>query len=279
MSDTSRVALITGGGRGLGKVMALALVEAGHRVILSSTDQASLEETASESAAPERVATIVANLDKPGEAERLAEEAEAVFGQVDILFNNAGVSVNILRTDYLQKPFKFWEADRAVIEKFFAINSVAPMVLSIRLAPAMVERGWGRIISNTTSLDTMLRFSLYGGSKAALEAETAVWANNLADTGVTANVLVPGGGAGSRMTDDVGLPRELVLPPEVMAPPAVFLASAASNAFTGRRILANRWQQAGPQATIEEAMAASDPIAWTGYGAQGVHPDMAMEKK
>jgi len=279
MSDISRVALITGGGRGLGKVMALALVKAGHRVVISSTDKASLEETAAESVAPERVAIIVANLDQSGEAERLAEEAEAAFGHIDILFNNAGVSVNILRTDYLQNPFKFWEADRAIIEKFFAINAVAPMVLSIRLAPAMVKRGWGRIISNTTSLDTMLRFSLYGGSKAALEAETAVWSNNLAGTGVTANVLVPGGGAGSRMTDEVGLPRDLVLPPEIMAPPAVFLASRASDNFTGRRILANRWQQVGEDATHEEAMAASDPIAWTGYGAQGVHPEMAMEKK
>lgn len=279
MTD-SRVVLLTGGGRGLGRIMALALLEQGHRVILSSTDRASLEEVAEESGAGNRVAVIPANLAESGEAERLGDEAEAVFGQVDVLINNAGVSVNMVRTDYVTgKPFKFWEANRAIIEKFFAINTVSAMVLAIRFAPGMVERGWGRIVNNTTSLDTMLRFSLYGGSKAALEAETAAWSNNLAGTGVTANVLVPGGGTASRMTDEVGIPRELVMPAEIMAPPMVFLASNASNDFNGRRILASRWQADAGKTPMEIAMAASDPVAWTGYGTQGVQPEMAREKK
>jgi NAD(P)-dependent dehydrogenase (short-subunit alcohol dehydrogenase family) len=275
----SRVVLLTGGGRGLGRVMAHALVAAGHRVILSSTDQASLTETANTSSAPTNVTTIVANLAESGAAEQLAEEAQQVHGQVDILVNNAGVSVNLVRTDYLQKPFMFWEANREIIENFFAINAVAPMVLAIKLAPAMVDRGWGRIVSNTTSLDTMLRFSLYGGSKAALEAETAVWSKNLEGSGVTANVLVPGGGAGSRMTDEVGLPRDQLLPPEIMAAPMVFLASDESAGFTGRRILANRWIEKAGTTPVEIANAASDPIAWTGVGAAGVHPESVMEKR
>ncbi|MGE0233728.1 MAG: SDR family oxidoreductase, partial [Flavobacteriaceae bacterium] len=154
---SSRTVLLTGGGRGLGRVMALSLLGAGHKVILSSTDKTSLEEVARESGAGERVATITANLSQSGEAERLAEEATKFFGPIEVLVNNAGVSADSLRDNYLANPLKFWEATREQIEKFFAVNSIAPMVLAGKLAPAMIERGWGRIIGNTTSLDTMLR--------------------------------------------------------------------------------------------------------------------------
>jgi NAD(P)-dependent dehydrogenase (short-subunit alcohol dehydrogenase family) len=123
------------------------------------------------------------------------------------VFNNAGMSVSALRTDALSRPYRFWEANRAIMEQFFAVNVIAGMVLAVKLAPAMMRRGWGRIVSNTTSLDTMLKQTLYGGTKAALEAETAVMARDLAGSGVTANVLVPGGGTGTRMTDQLGLPH------------------------------------------------------------------------
>ena len=272
----SRTALITGGGRGLGRVMALALLAAGHRVVLSSTDQVSLDEVARQSGAgPERVATLIANLAETGAAERLAQQAPKMLGPIDLLFNNAGLSVGAVRADALAHPYRFWESDRAVIETFFAVNTVAAMILAARLAPGMMQRGWGRIVSNTTSLDTMLKQSLYGGSKAALEAETAVMARDLAGSGVTANVLVPGGGTGTRMTDRLGLPREVLIHESVMAAPAVFLASSESDDFTARRILANRWNGALP--VREAAAAASDPIAWTGTGTPGVQPAAAAK--
>jgi len=266
----SRVVLLTGVGRGLGRVMALALLEGGHRVILSSTDQKTLDEVAAESGAGDRVATIRANLAQGGEAERLAEEAQKVFGPIDVLVNNAGIGIDTLRENYMENPMNFWEASRAQIETFFAINTISPMILAGRLAPAMVERGWGRIVGNTTSLDTMLRMPLYGGSKAGQEAELSVMAHNLAGTGVTANVLVPGGATGSRMTDRVGMARSEVFPDTIMAAPILFLASDDSDGFTARRILANRWDTA--LAPKEAAAKASDVIAWTGFGIQGVQP-------
>jgi 3-oxoacyl-[acyl-carrier protein] reductase len=270
----TRVALITGGGRGLGRVMALALLKAGHRVVLSSTDLSSLRQVAAESRlGANRVATLAANLAVAGEAERLAEQAQQLFGQIDMLFNNAGMSVSSLRTDAITRPYRFWEANRAIMEQFFAVNAIAGMVLAARLAPPMMERGWGRIVANTTSLDTMLKQTLYGGTKAALEAETAVMARDLAGTGVTANVLVPGGGTGTRMTDLLGLSRDVLIHESVMAAPAVFLASDESNDFSARRVIANRWQTAlAPRAA---AAAASDPIAWSGVGTQGVQPKAA----
>jgi 3-oxoacyl-[acyl-carrier protein] reductase len=264
------VALMTGGGRGLGRVMALALLATGHRVVLSSTDRVSLESVAQESGAGERVAVVVADLQQVGEAERLAVDALRPFGHIDMLFNNAGMGTPSIRTDLLQNPYRFWENERGLIDKFLAVNVVQALVLSARLAPAMMQRGWGRIISNTTSLDTMLKQSLYGGSKAALEAETAVMARDLEGSGVTANVLVPGGGTGTRMTDVLGIPRATLIHESVMAAPAIFLASEASDGFTARRILANRWNTA--LAPTEAAALASDPIAWTGVGTQGVQP-------
>jgi 3-oxoacyl-[acyl-carrier protein] reductase len=269
-----RVVLMTGAGRGLGKPMTLALLKEGARVVLSSTDPQSLAETIAEAGVgPDRAVAVVANIAEPGECERLAKEAVAAFGQVDILVNNAGIGSDAVRPDYLNNPYRFWEVEPETFDLFFKVNSTAPYRLAALLAPAMIKRGWGRIVSNTTSLDTMLRVPLYGGSKAALEAHTAIMANDLAGTGVTANVLVPGGAAVSRMTENLGVAAEMMIPAEMMAPPMVFLASDASNAVTGKRFIARRWDPALPVAQAAEL--AGDPIAWTGYGQQGIQPEAA----
>jgi len=267
-----RVVLMTGGGRGLGRVMAHALARDGHSLLLSSRSEDTLIATAQECRAlgAPRVEYILADLAIAGEAERLADEALDRFGQVDILVNNAGIAINEVSKDYLTNPYRFWRSDRAIIERYLAINTVAPMLLAIRLVDQMKARGWGRIVANTTSLDTMLRSSLYGASKSGLEAETAIMANDLAGSGVTANVLVPGGGCGSRMTDEMGIPREAVLPPEIMGPPMAFLASDAADAINGRRIQARLWDASLPPAEAMEQ--AGDVIAWTGCGIQGVQP-------
>ena len=274
---SGRVALVTGGARGLGRVMALTLVDECHSVVLAATDAEAMASVIAERPqAAGRMRAVAVDLAMPGEAERLAEEAQAAFGRVDMLVNNAGISTTAYAPDYFTNPYRFWRSDRTVIERIFAINSVAPMLLSNLLAPGMIERDWGRIVANTTSLDSMLRMTLYAGSKAALEAETAVMANDLAGTGVTANVLIPGGGTATRMTDESGMPRDQLFPDTIMGPPIAFLASDASNDFTARRILARRWRpELGPAAAAAEA---SDPIAWTGYGAPGQHPAMAMKK-
>ena len=275
-AGSQRVALITGAGRGLGRVMTLALLRQGLRVVLTSTDLQSLHDTISESGAPSTQARALAgDLSVPDECTRIARDALRIWGRIDILVNNAGLGTTSIRADLLKNPFKFWEVDRATFQRFFEVNSTAPYFLAALLAPQMVSRGWGRIVNNTTSLDTMLRFAVYGGSKAALEAHTASMAIDLDGTGVTANVLVPGGGAATRMVEGLGLPMESFISPEVMAAPMVWLASDASDGVTGRRFIARDWDPKLPPERAAEISGA--PVAWTGFGSKGIHPAKAMK--
>ena len=272
----SRVALMTGAGRGLGRVMTLALLRHGVRVVLTSTDLQSLQDTIIESGAPPTQArALVGDLSMPKECTRIARDALAIWGRIDILVNNAGLGTTSIRANLLENPFKFWEVDRATFQRFFEVNSTAPYFLAALLAPQMISRGWGRIVNNTTSLDTMLRFAVYGGSKAALEAHTASMARDLDGTGVTANVLVPGGGAATRMVEGLGLPMESFISPEVMAAPIVWLASDASDGVTGRRFIARDWDPKLPPDQAAEISGA--PVAWTGFGSKGIHPAKAMK--
>ena len=127
----------------------------------------------------------------------------------------------------------------------------------------MLERGFGRIVTVTTTFATMTkgRGAPYGPMKAASEAFTASMARDLEGTGVTANVLVPGGASATRLMGD--LPEEemaKLIDPVVMGPPTVFLASRASGAVNAMRFVAKRWDPALPPA--EAAKAAGAPIAW-----------------
>ena len=141
--------------------------------------------------------------------------------------------------------------------------------------PGMIAGGGGRIVNVTTSLDTMLAAGMapYGQSKAALEAGTAIWAKDLAGTGVTANVLVPGGPVDSAfLPPDTQFPRDKLIKPDIMAAPIVWLASPAAD-VTGRRFVARLWDTS--LAPDEAARRAGAPVAWEGYGAQAVRPDQA----
>jgi 3-oxoacyl-[acyl-carrier protein] reductase len=107
--------------------------------------------------------------------------------------------------------------------------------------------------------------SAYGESKASLEAASASWARELEGTGVTVNVLVPGGPVDTAfLPDNTTLPRDKLIKPDVMGAPAVWLASAASDGFTNRRLIARQWR--ADAATLEHALAISFPAAWAGYG-------------
>jgi 3-oxoacyl-[acyl-carrier protein] reductase len=127
--------------------------------------------------------------------------------------------------------------------------------------PAMLAKGWGRIINVTTSFDTMVApgLSAYGASKSALESSTAIWAKELAGTGVTANVLVPGGPTDTAFFPP-GFPRNGLLKPEIMGSPVQWLASPRSDGITGCRFIARDWD--ANRSPDEAAAACRSPAAW-----------------
>ena len=260
---TERVAMVTGAGRGLGRVMALALLKAGHRVFLTSTDAKSLEETRQASGAGERAAMGTADLGNEAELRAVVDAAIRVFGRVDILVNNAAI-IDAPEGGPL-------DVTTEQLRRLFEINTFAVIELVRLVVPGMVARGWGRIVFISTSLDTMLNPSFvgYGMTKASGEAFIAALAASLQSTGVTANALLPGGPTATKMSADIGAP-ETLLQPEIMAAPITWLASDASDNVTGRRFIAAKWNAALDPA--QAAQAAGAPVAWAGYGDKSIRP-------
>ncbi len=126
-----------------------------------------------------------------------AVAAAASFGGLHILVNNAALGPAHLEAAPDTRSLKFWEADAEVWQRTIVTNVNGTFLMSHIAAPAMIAGGWGRIVNITTSLDTLQRKenSPYGVSKTAIEAETLIWAQDLAGTGVTVNSLIPGGAA------------------------------------------------------------------------------------
>jgi NAD(P)-dependent dehydrogenase (short-subunit alcohol dehydrogenase family) len=136
----------------------------------------------------------------------------------------------------------------------------------------MMRQGWGRIVNVTTSLGTMLNAGnpTYGPSKAALEALSAIMAKDLDGTGVTVNVLVPGGVTNTPMiSDEAGFDRDRLIQPEVMVPPLLWLVSDAAR-VTGRRFLAVHWDAALPPEQAAEKSGA--PVAWPSIATMPITP-------
>jgi len=142
-----------------------------------------------------------------------------------------------------------------------ATNVNGPFFMSRAAAPHMMRQRWGRIINISINHETMRRpgFSPYGPSKAALESETIIWAQDLAGTGVTVNALLPGGATDTGMVPpDVALHlRQNLLHPDIMIPPLLWLVSDAANEVTGSRFVANLWDPALPPAEAAQKSRAS----------------------
>ncbi len=268
-----RVAIVTGGLRGLGRAMALGLGREGHRVLAVGHIAADLAEIARETAEAglaERIRPIVADLRRAEECDRIVAAAQEQFGPVDILVNNAGLTFTYIDPARYRRPSmqKFWEVGDEIIDNVIATNYLAADRLARRVAPGMVARGWGRIVNVTTKLDTMNRAGThpYGASKAALEMATEVWAKEAEGTGLTINIVNPGAGANTpgmaeemRQMSREGRAARLVEPDE-MVPPLLYVVSREADRVNGWRFDANLWDAALPPA--EAARRAGRPAGF-----------------
>lgn len=180
-----RTALVTGGNSGLGEAMARALGLAGARVVLAARRQDALQ------AAAERLRTdgidvgfAAGDLSDARAIPDCAEAATAVFGPIDILVNAAGVN---LRQPFMEVTPDTWQQQ-------LALHLGAPFFLTQALAPAMRERGWGRII-NIASLQSSRAFANsapYGAGKGGVVQLTRAIAQEWSPHGITCNAIGPG---------------------------------------------------------------------------------------
>jgi NAD(P)-dependent dehydrogenase (short-subunit alcohol dehydrogenase family) len=276
MSNKQRVAIVTGAAGGIGRALVGGLLGAGLRVAAvdrTAEGLAALAESARERQQGANLMTIEADLARDEAAAEIVGTVRARFGTIDILVNNAGVGQATIRTDNRERPIKFWEVTPEQWKLFVAVHNNAPMALSRAVVHDMMRQGWGRIVNVTTSLGTMIREGspTYGPSKAALEAFSAIMAKDLAGTGVTVNVLVPGGVTNTGMVPlEAGYQRDEMIQPAVMAPPLLWLVSDAAGEVTGRRFLAVHWDPALPPA--EAAEKAGAPVAWTSIATLPIEP-------
>ena len=272
-----KVAIVTGAGSpiGLGHAMTLALVRAGARVAMMDINQDWLEQSANglrEIGGDDAILTLVGDVSNPDDAEKSVARTIAELGGLDILINNAGTNPWIMGLSSGLRA-NFWEIVPEAWSRVAAVNFSGPFYMARAVVGHMIAQKWGRIIGVTTSLDTMYRkgSSPYGPSKAGHEAFIAIMAQELEGTGVTANVLVPGGGTNTNLLPpDARYDKSALIQPDVMEAPVVWLASEASDGINGRRFIAYYWDETLPlEQRVEKAGA---PAAWPQLGKQGVFP-------
>ncbi len=248
-SQSNVTVIVTGGARGLGRAMTLALLRSGKRVVVadlpaSAADVRELTGIAAQEQSQDRLLAVECNVTQWEQCLSIVNKAIDRFGTVHGLVNNAGVGMQDIGNVLVGKRNPFYEVDANAWRNAIDVNVNGPFLMAKAVTPQLVRQGWGRIVNIETSSYTMMMdgFSPYGPSKAALESATVIWAKDLVGTGVTVNALAPGGPANTRMIpkSEVG-DRSTLIQPEVMMAPIVWLMSARSNGVSGRRIIAKEW--------------------------------------
>jgi NAD(P)-dependent dehydrogenase (short-subunit alcohol dehydrogenase family) len=243
--------------------MTLGLAQAGIRVVAKSArERAEIDAVAAE-AGTDMVLAVLADVTRETDVQRVVATALERFGHLDILVNNAGRGMKHVSESFMTEPTRFWEVEPETWRMVIDTNVNGPFLMAHAVAPHLIRAGWGRIINVSVSHSTMRRpgFSPYGPSKAALESETIIWAQDLRGTGVTVNTLLPGGATLTGMIPDTfpANARGTLLNPGIMVPPLLWLVSEDTNAITGCRVTANRWDDGNPLAAAESAGWASEP--------------------
>lgn len=251
------VTVVTGASGGIGLVLTEALLRSGSHVVAASRRVEPVRALQQFALPGRELVCVAADLATAAGRATVVETVRARFGYLTSLVNNAAIGMSSVRADYHQRPVRLEEITDDILQRFFSVNAHAPIALALLLLP-LFNQGWGRIINIGTSLHAMLRpgFLPYGMSKAALESGSAVLAKELAGSGVSVNIVNPGGPIDTPMTTrGEQSPRSDLIPPGIMIDPVCWLASRASDDFTGNRITATRWHRD----RMEDAVA---PIGW-----------------
>jgi NAD(P)-dependent dehydrogenase (short-subunit alcohol dehydrogenase family) len=267
-SQSDVIVIVTGGARGLGRAMTLALLRSGRRVVVadlpvSAAEVRELSGIAAQEHSQDRLLAVECNVTQWEQCQNVVNKAIDRFGAVHGLVNNAGVGMQDIGNVLVGKRKPFYEVDANAWRNSIDVNVNGPFLMAKAITPQLVRQGWGRIVNIETSSYTMMMdgFSPYGPSKAALESATVIWAKDLVGTGVTVNALAPGGPANTRMIpkSEVG-DRLTLIQPEVMMAPIVWLMSVRSDGVSGRRIIAKEWDADRLQREVPDKI--GTPAGW-----------------
>ncbi len=237
-----RVAIVTGGSRGLGKAMALSLAEAGADLCIASRTLAQLEIASSEieAATGRRPLVVPTNVQSSEQCEQLVERTVQHFGRLDIMLNNAGIG------DARGGGFRVWELSDADWHDTIEVNLYSTFYCSRAAARQMREQGQGGVILNVAS-GTALRSSAnsfaYAAAKAGVISLTKSLAGMLVGEDIRVNCIIPGFVSQRPPRNDEEIERlkargrfntvRRLGEAWELGPLAVFLCSAASSYVTG----------------------------------------------
>ena len=245
LSLEGKVALVTGGSRGLGRAMVLGLAKAGADVVIASRKLESCEQVAEDvRAMGRRALPVSAHAGRMESLDALLEQTYDAFGRLDVLINNAGTNpVTAGLSDLTPELF----------QKVFEVNTKGPWYLASRAAPRMAEHGGGSIINviSVGGLKPPAYQGFYAGSKAALHAMTKVMAAEWASMGIRVNAIAPGS-FHSDMLDaalkilpgyeegsrNASLQKRIAETDEIIGP-VMYLASDMSKFTTGATLVAD----------------------------------------
>jgi 3-oxoacyl-[acyl-carrier protein] reductase len=197
-----RTAVVTGGGRGIGRAIAAALTEAGAAVVVADIDEESAMRTADELAAEfGRAVGLFVDVSQKDSVAALTHKALETFGKVDILINNAGI---MFRTRFYEISFEEWE-------RTLRVNLTGAFLCTQSFVAIMKESGFGRVVNISSSAGrsvSTLGGAHYTASKAGLLGLTRAVAKEVAGLGITVNAICPG-------LFDTDMARETTTPEEL----------------------------------------------------------------
>ncbi|MGP4110592.1 SDR family NAD(P)-dependent oxidoreductase [Streptomyces sp. 4N509B] len=242
-----RVAVVTGGGHGLGRAYCERFAAEGAAVVVAELDERAGEETrAALRAAGARALAVPTDVADAASLARMVERAEATFGGVDVLVNNAAVfaSVPVSRS-------AFDEIDPAEWDAVMRVNLAGTWLACRAVAPLMRRRGYGKIVnvSSDTAFKPVRGMAHYVASKAGVVGLTRVLAHELGPDGVRVNCVAPGSTLSEDEPDEellaakrqraLGQALPGVLSVQDITGAVLFLASRESDAVTGQTVLVN----------------------------------------
>ena len=253
-----KVAIVTGAAGGIGKALVAAFVKHGLRVAALDIDEKGVR-ALQDSHGDANVLGLRIDVSDPENCHRQVAAVAERLGTVHILVNNAALGMNAVADDYDDEHLQIEDVPDDLWRRFFAVNVNGAFFMTRSVVPIFRKQEWGRVINVSTSILTMMRkgFVPYGPTKAALEAWSLILSRQLEGSGITVNVVLPGGPVDTAMV--LGDDRSALISPDVMSAPMLGLITEAGGAVTGQRFIAVEWDES---LGTDPAAQPHAPAAW-----------------